>query len=128
MFSHLLDQQLSNDDVGPDLDLGCESLHIHGKRGALFKVTLLSHGYTFVGKGLPIEFLECAKREDSVYSRLDQIQEKYVPVVLGSLVLSRALSYDGIAQIVKYDVHGLRREDALQAALYRAGTTHSASG
>ena len=100
MFFHLLDQQLSNDDVGPDLDLGCESLHIHGTRGALFKVTLLSHGYTFVGKGVPIEFLECSNHEEFVYSRLDQIQGKYVPVVLGSLVLSRAFSYDGIAQIV----------------------------
>ena len=100
MFFHLLDQQLSNDDLGPNLDLGCESLHIHGTRGALFKVTLLSHGYTFVGKGVPIEFLECSKHEESVYSRLDQIQGEYVPVVLGSLILSRAFSYDGIAQIV----------------------------
>ena len=55
----LLDQQLSNNDLGPDFDLGCESLHLHGTRGALFKVTLLSYGYTFVGKGIPIEFLEC---------------------------------------------------------------------
>lgn len=96
----LLDEQLSSNDLRPDLELGCESLHIHGTRGALFKVTLWSHGYTFVGKGTPVEFVACAKHEESVYSRLSQIQGVHVPVLLGSLDLRRPFSYDGIADMV----------------------------
>ncbi|OKL55242.1 hypothetical protein UA08_09486 [Talaromyces atroroseus] len=95
----LLDQQLSND-PDPNAELGCESLHIHGTRGALFKITLWSHGYTFVGKGVPVEFVECAKREEMMYSRLTSIQGKYVPVVLGGLHIRRPFSYDGIATMV----------------------------
>lgn len=96
----LLDRQLSGYDPRPDLELGCESLHIHGTRGALFKVTLLSHGYTFVGKGAPIEFVEHAQYEECVYSRLRPIQGVHVPVLLGGLPLRQPFSYDGIAEIV----------------------------
>lgn len=68
-----MDEQLSSDDLRPDLELGCESLHVYGTRGALFKVTLWPHGYTFVGKGTPVEFVAGAKHEESVYSHLTQI-------------------------------------------------------
>jgi hypothetical protein len=99
MLIKLLDQQLSKD-PDPNKELGCESLHIHGSRGALFKITLWSHGYTFVGKGVPINFIECAKREEMIYSHLREIQGQYVPVVLGGLNLRRPFSYDGIAMMV----------------------------
>jgi hypothetical protein len=98
----LLDQQLSSDVLTPNSQLGCESLHIHGTRGALFKVTLWSHGYTFVGKGVPVEFIECSKREASIYSRLTVIQGRSVPVVLGNLNLRQPFSYDGIADMVRF--------------------------
>ncbi|KAE8553830.1 hypothetical protein EYB25_002368 [Talaromyces marneffei] len=81
MLIKLLDRQLS-EDPEPNKELGCESLHIYGTRGALFKITLWSHGYTFVGKGVPIDFIECAKREEMMYSHLRAIQGQYVPVVL----------------------------------------------
>ncbi|TWU70660.1 hypothetical protein ED733_000492 [Metarhizium rileyi] len=80
--------------------LGCESLHIHGTRGALFEVTLLSHGYRFVGKGVPSEFLATSKHEQSIYARLAAIQGIHVPVVLGGLDVPCSLYYDGIVQIV----------------------------
>ncbi|KAJ6149209.1 hypothetical protein N7471_000408 [Penicillium samsonianum] len=96
----LLDRQLSGYDPRPDLELGCESLPIHGTCGALFKVTLLSHGYTFVGKGAPIEFVEHAQHEECVYSRLRPIQGVHVPVLPGGLPLRQPFSYDGIAEIV----------------------------
>ncbi|PYI05341.1 hypothetical protein BO78DRAFT_398310 [Aspergillus sclerotiicarbonarius CBS 121057] len=86
------DQQLTQ--------LGCESLHVHGSRGALFKITLWSHGYTFVGKGTPVEFVAGSKHEESIYSHLAPIQGVYVPVLLGSLRLRYPFSYDGIAEIV----------------------------
>ncbi|KAL2374386.1 hypothetical protein RJ035_003249 [Blastomyces gilchristii] len=138
----LLDRQLCSGDLRPDLELGCESLHIHGSRGALFKVTLLSNGYTFVGKGVPVEFVDCLKHEESVYSRLSQIQGIHVPVLLGSLALSRPFYYDGIAEIVHMMFMGYagrtlakrheidqsqltqQAEDSLHA-IHRLGVLHS---
>ncbi|KAL4893407.1 hypothetical protein BDV59DRAFT_30432 [Aspergillus ambiguus] len=95
-----LNQQLSGDILRPDTKLGCESLHMHGRRGALFKITLWSHGYTFVGKGAPVEFVDRVKNEELVYSRLTPIQGTFVPVLLGSLRLRHPFSYDGIAEMV----------------------------
>ncbi|EED22749.1 conserved hypothetical protein [Talaromyces stipitatus ATCC 10500] len=100
MLINLLDRQLSRD-PDPNEELGCESLHVHGTRGALFKITLWSHGYTFVGKGVPIDFIECAKREEMMYSHLRAIQGQFVPIVLGGLDIRRPFSYDGIAKMVR---------------------------
>jgi hypothetical protein len=99
MLIKLLDRQFS-EDPDPNKELGCESLHVHGTRGALFKITLWSHGYTFVGKGFPIDFIECAEHEEAMYSHLRTIQGKFVPVVFGGLNLRRPFSYDGIAMMV----------------------------
>uniref|UniRef100_A0A093VMC0 Reticulocyte-binding protein 2 like a n=1 Tax=Talaromyces marneffei PM1 TaxID=1077442 RepID=A0A093VMC0_TALMA len=99
MFIKLLDRQLSRD-PDPNTELGCESLHVHGTRGALFKITLWSHGYTFVGKGVPTDFVECAKREEIMYSHLREIQGQFVPIVFGGLNLRRPFSYDGIVMMV----------------------------
>jgi serine/threonine protein kinase len=73
---------------------------MNGKRGALFKITLWSHGYTFVGKGVPIDFIECAKREEMIYFHLRAIQGQFVPVVFGGLDLRQPFSYDGIVMMV----------------------------
>ncbi|PYH89800.1 hypothetical protein BO71DRAFT_402777 [Aspergillus ellipticus CBS 707.79] len=95
-----LDRQFFSDHQQLDTQLGCESLHVHGSRGALFKITLWSHGYTFVGKGAPVEFVASSKHEELIYSHLAPIQGLYVPVLLGSLRLRHPFSYDGIAEIV----------------------------
>ncbi|OJD10750.1 hypothetical protein ACJ73_09708, partial [Blastomyces percursus] len=95
----LLNDQLSGRILGPGTDLGCDSLHVHGSRGAMFKITLWSHGYTFVGKGLPMAFVNSVRNEELVYSRLSPIQGRFVPVFLGNLLLRRRFSYDGIAEI-----------------------------
>ncbi|KAL5332340.1 hypothetical protein BJX70DRAFT_404699 [Aspergillus crustosus] len=97
---HRLDRQFFSDNQQLDTQLGCESLHVHGSRGALFKITLWSHGYTFVGKGTPTEFVIGSKHEELIYSHLAPIQGVYVPVLLGSLRLRHPFSYDGIADIV----------------------------
>ncbi|KAL4993231.1 hypothetical protein BDV10DRAFT_179484 [Aspergillus recurvatus] len=95
-----LDRQFFSDQQRLNTQLGCESLHVHGSRGALFKITLWSHGYTFVAKGTPIEFVAGLKHEERIYSHLTSIQGIYVPVLLGSLRLRYPFSYDGIAEIV----------------------------
>ena len=99
MLIKLLDQQLS-EDLDPNKELRCESLYIHSTRGALFKITLWLHGYTFVGKGVPINFIECARQEEMIYSHLCAIQGQYVLVVFGGIDLRRPFSYDGIAMMV----------------------------
>ncbi|PLB38800.1 uncharacterized protein BDW47DRAFT_104322 [Aspergillus candidus] len=101
-----LGRQLSRDDLQSDTQLGCESLHVHGTRGALFKITLWSHGYTFVGKGVPMEFVRDVKHEELIYSHLAPIQGVCVPALLGSLQLRRPFSYDGIADIVRLMLMG----------------------
>ncbi len=95
-----LSEQFSPQDLHSDTQLGCKSLHTHGTRGALFKVTLLSHGYTFVGKGVPAEFVAGSKHEESVYAHLTDIQGTHVPVVLGGLDVP-LFYYDGIVQIAR---------------------------
>ncbi|KAL6232749.1 hypothetical protein BDW75DRAFT_246950 [Aspergillus navahoensis] len=97
---HRLDQQFFSDQQQLDTQLGCESLHVHGSRGPLFKITLWSHGYTFVAKGTPVEFVAGLKHEELIYSHLTSIQGIYIPVLLGSLRLRHPFSYDGIAEIV----------------------------
>ncbi|KAM3497832.1 hypothetical protein MY10362_008828 [Beauveria mimosiformis] len=98
-------------------ELGIESLHVHGTRGALFRVTLLSHGYTLVGKGVPAEFVLGARHEEAMYARLLAIQGTYVPVVLGGLPVP-GFWYDGIVPMQRFtlmsyvgrSVEGVMRE------------------
>ncbi|WPG97263.1 Protein kinase-like domain protein [Acrodontium crateriforme] len=96
----LLAKQMSPKHLCADTQLGCESLHIHGLRGALFKVTLFSHGYTFLGKGVPWEHVGIARYEESIYDLLVEIQGIHVPVLLGGIDVHGSLYYDGIVQIV----------------------------
>jgi hypothetical protein len=79
---------------------GCESLHKHGTRGALFEVTLLPYGYTLVGKGFPAIFRLYMSHENTIYECLAPIQGIHVPVCLGTIDLTQQpLWYDGIAAI-----------------------------
>lgn len=61
--------------------LGRESLHVNGTRGALFEITLWSHGYTFGGKGAPVEFVKRLKHEQLLYSNITPIQGIRVQMV-----------------------------------------------
>ncbi|KAI9870705.1 MAG: hypothetical protein M1830_003903, partial [Pleopsidium flavum] len=69
------------------LDRDCEPLGKQGARGALFKLTLVLHGYTFVGKGTVSVFVEDLNHECQIYRKLDRIQGDAVPVYLGNIDL-----------------------------------------
>ncbi|KAI9871726.1 MAG: hypothetical protein M1830_002527 [Pleopsidium flavum] len=69
------------------LDRDCEPLGKQGARGALFKLTLASHGYTFVGKGTVSVFVEDLNHECQIYRKLERIQGDAVPVYLGNIDL-----------------------------------------
>ena len=81
-FSELVRLQL-----GTSLDHNCKELGLQGARGALFKVTLASHGYTFVGKATPEAFVPDLRHEGRMYGLLRSIQGKKIPVYLGNIDL-----------------------------------------
>ncbi|KAI4168060.1 MAG: hypothetical protein LQ343_006693 [Gyalolechia ehrenbergii] len=82
LLARLLRQQLA-----VDLDNYCINLRKGGRTGMLFKLTLLSHGYTFVAKGTGRGFIRSAKLEGRVYSLLKERQGQSIPVYLGNINL-----------------------------------------
>ncbi|KGY15887.1 hypothetical protein PABG_11133 [Paracoccidioides brasiliensis Pb03] len=100
-FLSLLMAQILQEIVDPwTQPLGCESLHRHGARGALFEVTLFQYGYTLVGKGFPPEFGRYLRHEKALYNQLQPIQGVHIPVCLGTIDVSkRPMFYDGITDI-----------------------------
>ena len=78
----LLTQQLEE-----SLDNGVTPLGEVGSRGALFRVTLVTHGYVFICKGTVRAFIKDLQREAAVYERLKPLQGVSVPVFLGSIDL-----------------------------------------
>ncbi len=82
-FLDLVQKQLTE-----DLDHNCDPLGLQGARGALFKVTLASHGYVFVGKGTVQAFVPDLRHEGDVYRRLATLQGAVVPVCLGNIDLT----------------------------------------
>ena len=81
-FLDLVQKQLAG-----DLDHDCEPLGLQGARGALFKITLASHGYVFVGKGTVQAFVPDLLHEGRIYRRLASLQGTAVPVYLGNIDL-----------------------------------------
>jgi len=99
-FLERLGQQLRT-----TLDTGIEPLGLHGARGALFRITLLSHGYTLAAKGTTAASVGCLEHEAAVYQRLRPIQGSYVPVLLGAIdlrVLGRRYFYVPDVHIVYF--------------------------
>lgn len=83
-FLNLVQEQLARD-RGHVID--CEPLWIGGARGAMFKVTLTSHGYTVIAKGVQIHDVPYLKHEAELYRHLSPIQGIHIPVCLGDINL-----------------------------------------
>lgn len=78
----------------------CDSLGLQGARGALFRITLTSHGYTIAAKGTVSAYAKDLRHEAEVYRRLTTIQGIHVPICLGSLDLEKPFYYDAGIRIV----------------------------
>lgn len=65
-FLRLVRQQLAIDRGG---DADCMPMYVKGARGALFKVRLSSHGYTFVAKGMEEHNTQHLGYEEDIYGR-----------------------------------------------------------
>ena len=94
-FRTLLSEQLqrSRYDV-------CRPLGMQGARGAIFKVTLPSHGYTVVAKGTIMAFVQYLRHEAEVYRRLTSLQGVHIPTFLGNIDLKEPFYYDAAIRIV----------------------------
>ena len=81
--------------LGSDLDHHCTPLDIQGSTGALFKITLTSHGYTFVAKGTVERSRPKLLYEGNIYEhRLFPVQSSATPIYLGNVDLVRPYLYD----------------------------------
>lgn len=83
-FLSLLQEQLAHD-RGRVTD--CEPLWISGIRGVMFKITLTSHGYTVIAKGVELHNAPHLATEAEVYCHLHSIQGIHIPVCLGNIDL-----------------------------------------
>jgi hypothetical protein len=81
-------------------DNGCEPLGKQGARGALFRLTLESYGYTFVAKGTVTAFTAKLKHECLIYRHLNKVQGELIPVYLGNIHLVRPFFLDVGVRIV----------------------------
>lgn len=91
-FLHLIRAQLATD-RGSNAD--CMPLHVKGSRGALFKIRLSSHGYTFVAKGMEEHNQKHLRNESRVYKHLSDLQGTYIPACMGELLLQLPYYYSG---------------------------------
>ncbi|KAK9482075.1 reticulocyte-binding protein 2 like a [Lipomyces starkeyi] len=96
---HIIDDaglvRLIKQQLDKDLDNHCTPLGKVGIRGALFKQTLFSYGYTFVGKGTTDRLWTEVRNEADVYRALQKAQGSAVPVFLGTIDLKMTYFLQG---------------------------------
>ena len=91
--THLLDKQqfanLVQRQLATDLDDNVTDLHKQGIRGALFQISLVSHGYVVVAKATCEVYIPYLQHEGRIYDQLEILQGKTIPVYLGNINLER---------------------------------------
>ncbi|KAK0707831.1 hypothetical protein B0H67DRAFT_647972 [Lasiosphaeris hirsuta] len=113
VFLERLRQQLCT-----TLDEGIMPLGRHGARGALFCITLLSHGYTFAAKGTTSSSVRFIEHEARVYEQLQPIRGLYVPVSLGTIdleELGRRYFYAADVHIIYFPLLSWAGRDLFEA-------------
>ncbi|KAF4121495.1 hypothetical protein GMORB2_1902 [Geosmithia morbida] len=99
-FMDLLRQQLSQ-----SLDKGVRVLGKEGGCGALFQITLLRYGYTFIAKGVTGGRVPELEKEVAAYQKLQPLQGHGIPVCLGSVdlkPLGQVYFYDLDVRIIRF--------------------------
>ena len=88
---HIIDSDklicLVREQLATDPEWGCKPLGLQGARGALFRITLLSHGYVLVAKGTVRAFAPDMLHEAQVYRCLETLQGTVIPVCFGYIRL-----------------------------------------
>jgi hypothetical protein len=80
--------------LAQDANNGREPLGKQGARGALFRLSLDSYGYTFVAKGTVTAFKAKLKHDGSVYRHLAKVQGELILVYLGNISLAHTYFLD----------------------------------
>ncbi|KAG5950305.1 hypothetical protein E4U58_001703, partial [Claviceps cyperi] len=87
-FVRLIGEQL---EASPRINAACFPLNASGSVGSLFKIRLLSHGYTLVAKAFNKFDRDIMCYEEKMYNMLRDLQGDYIPVCPGHVVLSRVM-------------------------------------
>ncbi|KAG6020493.1 hypothetical protein E4U40_006054 [Claviceps sp. LM458 group G5] len=87
-FLRLIGKQL---EAYPRISAECYPLNSSGSVGSLFKIRLLSHGYTLVAKAVNRYDQDTMYYEEKMYNILRDLQGDYIPVCPGHVVLSRGM-------------------------------------
>lgn len=106
-------------------DNGCEPLGKQGARGALFRLTLESYGYTFVAKGTVKAFTAKLKHEGLGYRHLDKVQGELIAVYLGNISLVRPYFLDFGGQNSSHAAHIMGRRAGTKGLDFSHGTGFS---
>ncbi|MCJ1348782.1 hypothetical protein MMC31_007015 [Peltigera leucophlebia] len=70
-------------------------LNTSGSRGSLYRVTLPSHGYVLLAKGVQKDDEPHLLNEADIYRRLAPLQGRHIPVFIGETSLSQPLIISG---------------------------------
>jgi len=100
LLNHRMWLTLVRNQLARSLDDDLDPLRKGGARGVLFRVTLSSHGYTFVAKGTVPTFREDLRHEAAIYQQLRPLQGECVPVYLGAIDLDHPYYYDVGVRVV----------------------------
>ena len=95
-------QDLLRDQLAETMDTDCTPMRKQGARGAMFKLTLASHGYTLVGKGTVKAFVPDLRLESQFYDRLRPVQGIVVPVCMGNFDCVYPYYYHFATEIVHF--------------------------
>ncbi|KAG6100933.1 hypothetical protein E4U30_003446 [Claviceps sp. LM220 group G6] len=87
-FLRLIGKQI---EAYPRINAQCFPLSASGSVGSLFKIRLLSHGYTLVAKAFYRSDRGAMCHEEEMYNILRDLQGDYIPVCPGHVVLSRGM-------------------------------------
>ncbi|KAG5931245.1 hypothetical protein E4U59_000471 [Claviceps monticola] len=86
-FLRLMGEQL----VGEEAHANCEPINASGHIGHLFKIRLLSHGYTLVAKAVGISHGAPLIHEENMYNHLRALQGRFIPACPGRITLEGLL-------------------------------------
>ena len=95
-------QALLRDQLAETMDSNCEPMRKQGARGAMFKLTLASHGYTLVGKGTVKAFVPDLRLENQFYDHLRSVQGSIIPVCIGNFDCVYPYYYHFATEIVHF--------------------------
>ncbi|KAG6093398.1 hypothetical protein E4U30_004355 [Claviceps sp. LM220 group G6] len=92
-FLRLMREQLDDEDAHTH----CKPINVSGHIGCLFKIRLLSHGYTLVTKAVGLCSGALLIHEEKMYNHLRDLQGRFIPACPGRITLKGLFSGEAYA-------------------------------